>query len=139
MVSMKPERLIYFNLPTQFCTVTCTISLVPRFISSLVNHVEKSLGMSLIHRSKLSDGQFQFRFPNCHHHSKLIWECEDVHDHLISSQPKQDIASPKREVAYTIQLRYGLQTENVIVCFEIGKNKQNQILIVFVSGMLALL
>ena len=59
-----------------------------------------------------------------------------MHDHLISSQPKQDIASPKREVAYTIQLRYSLQTENVIVCFDIGKNKQKQILIVFVIGML---
>ena len=52
----------YFNLPTQFCTVTCIISLSIRLISSFVNYVAKSLGMRLMHHSKLLDGYFQFLF-----------------------------------------------------------------------------
>ena len=53
-----------------------------------------------------------------------------MHDHLTSGQPKKDIVSPKKVGC----LQYSLQTENVISCVDIGKNKQTQILIAFVGS-----
>ena len=58
--------------------------------------------------------------------------CEDMCDHLTSGQPKKDIVSPKKVGC----LQYSLQTENVISCVDIGKNKQTQILIAFVGRTL---